>query len=175
MQYSVFIATSLDGYIARPDGAIDWLDEAAATAEGQDFGYADFIATINCIVIGRGTLEKVLTFPEWPYQLPIVVLSRSLKAVPKGCQNTSLHHGPLPDLTQHLQSQGYRRVYVDGGKTIQSFLEAGLVSDLTITQIPVLIGSGLPLFGELSGDVKLQLKQSESFSNGFVQSVYEVA
>jgi len=157
----VFIATSLDGFIARADGDIDWLLQRDDPAE--DHGYSAFIADKDVIVMGRGSYEKVLTFESWFYDRPVVVLSEQLA------------HSPVPAaLMEELAGQGVHRVYVDGGQLVQSFLRDGLVADMVITTVPVLIGSGRPLFGRLQQDVDLKLVSSCCFPSGLVQSTYRL-
>ena len=170
-----FIATSLDGYIARPDGDIDWL--LARDAPGEDHGYEAFIADKDAIVMGRGSYEKVLTFPRWPYDRPVLVLSRQLAGTPAPAALAGkVRFANLePAAALHaLAQQGVRRVYVDGGRVVQAFLREGLVEDMVITTVPVLIGAGRPLFGALAGDVGLALVASRSFPSGLVQSTYRV-
>ena len=172
----VFIATSLDGYIARPDGDIDWLLQRDDPTE--DHGYSTFIADKNVIVMGRGTYEKVATLDTWFYDLPVVVLSEQLadSPVPEALQGKLRFSRLAPKaLMAELASEGMERVYVDGGQVVQSFLREGLVDDLVISTMPVLIGSGRPLFGSLGQDVDLQLVSSHSFPSGLVQSTYRIA
>ena len=169
----VFIATSLDGYIARPDGDIGWLLQRDAA--GEDHGYADFIADKDTIVMGRGSYEKVLGFDPWPYDRPVVVLSQQLAGAPvpealRGKVRFS-NAGPAAAMAEP-ESQGLRRVYVDGGQLVQSFIRAGLVADMVLTTVPVLIGAGRPLFGGLPNDLDLALVASRSFPSGLVQSTY---
>jgi dihydrofolate reductase len=174
---SVFIATSLDGFIARPDGNIDWLNQAnAAVPSGEDCGYKAFMETVDVLVMGRHTFEQVLTFAEWPYgDKPVVVLSRSGVVVPEVLKPTVSATSEAPKLLlERLASTGAQHVYVDGGQTIQSFLSAGLLSELTITVIPVLLGSGKPLFGPLKSDVALSHLSTHAYPFGFVQSKYVV-
>mgnify|MGYP001547731545 CR=1 FL=1 len=174
---SVFIATSLDGFIARPDGAIDWLDEANETiTPGEDCGFAEFFATVDTLVMGRGTFESVLHLPQWFYgDKPLVVLSQSLTSLPEEAPaSVSLSSEGIEPLLERLASLGRKHLYIDGGKTIQSFLRAGLIDELTITRIPVLLGRGLPLFGDIESDVRLRLISSKSWDFGFVQDHYRV-
>jgi dihydrofolate reductase len=174
---SVFIATSLDGYISRTDGGIDWLEKAnSAIPKGEDCGYGEFMSGVDALVMGRNTFEQVLTFPAWPYgDTPVVVLSRSLVSLPgKVPATVSLSSEQPARLVERLANKGLRRLYVDGGITIQAFLAAGLIDEMTITVIPVLLGSGKPLFGALPGDVELELLSSRAFEFGFVQSKYRV-
>lgn len=169
-----FIATSLDGYIARPDGTLDWLLSRDDPAE--DHGYDAFIATMDCIVMGRGTFESVLTFPEWHYTLPVLVLSSTLQTIPAHLQGKATVADLSPQLTMaHLAACGHRRAYIDGGQIIQSFLRARLIETLTITTAPVLIGAGRPLFGTLPQDIPLQHDTTTAFPSGLVQSTWRVA
>lgn len=171
----VFIATSLDGYIARLDGDIDWLLQRDDPQE--DHGYADFIADKDCIVMGRGSYEKALTFEKWPYHLPVLVLSKQLAGapVPKELQGTVSFSSLSPmDTMKELAQKDVRRVYIDGGRIVQSFLRDRLVEDMVITTVPVLIGTGRPLFGALSNDIDLALVSSRCFHSGLVQTTYRV-
>jgi dihydrofolate reductase len=172
----VFIAVSLDGFIARQDGDIDWLLQRDDPTE--DHGYAAFIADKDMIVMGRGSYEKVLTFDIWPYDRPVLVLSAQLAdtPVPEALKGKVRFSGRAPrDAIEKLAEQNVRRVYVDGGRLVQSFLRAGLVADLVITTVPVLLGSGRPLFGALPRDIDLKLVSSRSFPSGLVQSTYRLA
>jgi dihydrofolate reductase len=177
MKVSAYIATSLDGYIARRDGSLDWLDEAnAAVPDGEDFGFGDFFGSVDRLVMGRKTYEKVLSFDEWAYGCtPVLVLSSHPIEVPPELKDTITHASETPRaLCNRLSSEGAKHVYVDGGATIRGFLDEGLVDEITITQIPVLIGEGLPLFGPLDRDIDLVLLESHSYEFGFVQSKYSV-
>lgn len=180
LQGHVFIATSLDGFIASRDGSIGWLEAQASRAamlDACDHGYADFLSGMDGLVMGRGTFEKVLTFDSWPFEKPVVVLSRSLAA-------TSLRSDLLGkvqildrsprEVSRHLAHRGWKHAYIDGGQVIQSFLREGMISDLVITRIPVLLGDGLPLFGALESAIELRHLGTKSFPSGFVQSRYEV-
>jgi dihydrofolate reductase len=172
----VFIATSVDGLIARPDGDIGWLLERDDPAE--DHGYAAFIADKDVIVMGRGSYEKVATFDPWPYDLPVVVLSKQLSgaAVPESLNGKVRFSDLSPfETMQDLARQGVKKVYVDGGQLVQSFLRDGLITDMVITTVPVLIGAGKPLFGALPQDVDLSLVATRSFPSGLVQSTYTVS
>ena len=171
----VFIATSLDGYIARADGDIGWLLERDAPDE--DHGYEDFIADKDMIVMGRGSYEKVLGFERWPYDRPVLVLSSQLAGtpVPQALQGKVRFacQGPAEAMAA-LEQAGVRRVYVDGGRLVQAFLRAGLIQDMVITTVPVLIGSGRPLFGNLPADLSFALVANRSFPSGLVQSTYRL-
>lgn len=172
---SVFIATSLDGFISRTDGSIDWLNKAnAIVSEGEDCGYAQFMSSVDALIMGRNTFEQVLTFGEWAYKsTPVIVLSRRLNALPSNVPSTvSLSSENPTQLVERLSAKGLNHLYVDGGLTIQSFLAAGLIDEITITIIPVLLGSGKSLFGALPSDVQLELVSSKAFDYGFVQNKY---
>ena len=172
MQASVFIATSLDGFIARLDGALDWLP-----VEPEPHGYDEFIATVDAIVIGRKTFETVLSFGGWAYgKKPVVVLSSTMSElkVPTGAV-CDLMAGTPHEIIARLTERGMKHLYIDGGITIQRFLEAGLIQRMTITRIPILLGSGIPLFGPLSHDIKFEHVATRSFPSGIVQSEYLIA
>ena len=175
---AVFIATSLDGFIAREDGGLDWLPQPDGGAGGgEDHGYADFMASVDALVMGRKTFETVRSFGVWPYgSTRVVVLSTGGPAVPEAIRPSGEVGGGAPaGLLRRLGADGVRRVYVDGGQTIQRFLRAGLISDLVLTRVPVLPGSGIPLFGEVTEDVALEHVATRAFPNGLVQSRYRIA
>lgn len=174
---SVFIATSLDGFISRTDGSIDWLNEAnQRVPPGEDCGYDNFMADVDALVMGRNTFEQVLTFGAWPYgSTPVVVLSQRGIELPADLPpSVSVSSESPAALVARLSENSVKKIYVDGGRTIQSFLAAGLVDDMTITVIPVLLGSGRSLFGPLPGAVHLAHEVSHAFEFGFVQNRYRV-
>ena len=171
MMLSVFVGVSVDGFIARRDGALDFLP-----TDCEPHGYEEFIATIDALVIGRNTFETVLGFAEWPYgdKRVVVLSSRPLdfSAVTGG--NVEQMAGAPQDIAAKLAARGVQHVYVDGGITIQGFLRAGLVDRLTITRVPVLIGDGIPLFGSLPRDVQLKHVATHTYPSGLVKSEYRV-
>lgn len=172
----VFIAISLDGFIARPDGDIGWLLQRDDPAE--DHGYSDFIADKDMIVMGRGTYETVAASDSWPYDRRVLVLSKALAGTPvPEPQRGRVEFSDLApkELLAGLAAENIRRVYVDGGQLVQSFLREGLISDMVITTVPVLIGAGRPLFGGLPQDIDLRLLACRSFPSGLVQSTYQLA
>lgn len=173
----VFIATSLDGFIARKDHSLDWLTEHNHDIDG-DGGFADFMDSVDGLVMGAGTFRTVLGFGPWPYEKPVVVLSQSLEShdVPEDLQSNVeiCNHSPRT-LMPVLEKRGWKRAYIDGGKLVQSFLREGLITDLTITHIPVLIGEGIPLFGALEGDLVLKLATSERVGPNVLQTRYVIA
>jgi dihydrofolate reductase len=174
MKISVFVGVSVDGFIARPDGALDFLDAGGAEAHG----YEEFIATVDTIVMGRKTFETVMGFGSWPYGERLVValsgspLDLSVAAGRGG--RVEQMNGPPAEVAATLSGRGARHVYVDGGITIQAFLRAGLVDRLVVTRVPVLIGDGIPLFGALAQDVHLRHIATKTYRAGLVQSEYEV-
>ncbi|MCW9033267.1 MAG: dihydrofolate reductase family protein [Rhodospirillales bacterium] len=177
LRLSVFIATSLDGFIARSDGDLDWLDAAnELVTEGEDCGFHDFMESCDALIMGRKTYEKVLSFGSWPYgSKKVIVLSRNKISFPSHIPETVSHSSETPDqLSQRLSSESAKRLYIDGGNTIQRFLAAGLINDLTITVIPVVLGQGIPLFGDLKKDIPLKLVDTRSYDFGFVQLNYDV-
>lgn len=171
MKASVFIGTSVDGFIARADGNLDWLPSSG----GEPHGYDEFIATVDALVIGRKTFETVLAFEAWPYGTkPVFVLStRALAPVPAGAVVEHMSGEP-GEIFSQLTARGLQHVYVDGGITIQRFLQAGLIQRLIITRIPVLIGEGIPLFGPLQRDISLMHVATRQYASGLVQSEYIV-
>jgi len=172
MKTAVYIGTSLDGFIARKDGDIDWLTQFANDEAIN--AYKEFMSRIDAIVIGRGTFEKVLTFPSWPYEKKAFLLSTSIKQVPDILREkiTALSMKPK-ELLNYLSSNGFSSIYVDGGKVIQEFLKEDLIDELIISKVPVLIGSGIPLFDHLDIDLQFKHTQTQVSSNGLVRSYYE--
>ncbi len=174
---SVFIATSLDGYIARPDGGIDWLtgNDDGNESSNKDYGYREFINSVDAIAMGRNTFDKVLSFDTWPYSKKVVVLThRPLDISDELSDKVKTASGPPQEIVTRLADQDLNHLYVDGGKTIQQFLNAGLIQEMIITQIPVLIGEGIPLFGPVKNDIKLDHISTRTFENGLVQNHYKV-
>jgi len=171
---SVFVGVSVDGFIARVNGELDFLDAGG----NEPHGYEEFIATVDTIVMGRKTFETVLGFDGWPYgERPVVVLSSQpldLSTVAGRGGRVEQMAGPPADIVASLSGRGAQHAYLDGGVTIQGFLRAGLVRRLIISRVPVLIGSGIPLFGPLLNDVRLRHIATKGFRGGLVQSEYEV-
>ena len=171
MKTIVYIGTSLDGFIARKDGDIDWLTRFAN--EEAINAYKELISRIDAIVIGRGTFEKVLTFPSWPYEKKVFVLSSSIKQVPeKVIDKVTILSMKPTELLSYLSEKGFSSIYVDGGKVIQDFLKGNLIDELIISKVPVLIGTGIPLFGYLDTDIQFNHIKTAVASNGLVRSYY---
>ncbi len=171
----VFIATSIDGFIAKSNGDIEWLLKRDDPSE--DHGYNSFITDIDGIIMGRKTFEKVMQFEEWFYSKPVIVLSNTLtsSSVPETLTDKVRILNSTPsELMNSLAKEGWKRVYIDGGQLIQSFLREGLIEDLIITSVPVLLGEGRPLFGPLKNEISLEHVTTLSFPSGLVQSKYRV-
>lgn len=185
---SVFIATSLDGFIARQDGDIAWLDTTDAAAnsnssddttdseQAADHGYKQFMSTIDTIVMGRNTYEKVRSFDiPWPYETKVAVLTNRPLEIPDDLADRVFPmHGSPQEIITELQQQGSAHLYIDGGRTVLEFLNAGLIQRMIITRIPILLGDGIPLFGPLSEDIRLRHIKTQSFHGGLVQTEYQV-
>ena len=171
MKASVFVGTSLDGFIARANGALDFLPPGG----GEPHGYEEFIASVDALVIGRHTYDVVLAFDPWPYgRKPVFVLSTH--AIPTAPPGAVVEHlsGEPAEVVATLEARGIQHIYVDGGITIQRFLQAGLIQRIVVTRVPVLIGTGIPLFGPLQRDIRLEHVATRSFVSGLVQSEYVV-
>jgi dihydrofolate reductase len=170
----VFIATSLDGYIADENGGIDWL-HSIPNPEGNDMGYGEFISQIDAVVMGRITFETVCDFNmEWPYTKPVFVLSNRLTEIPEELKDKAqIVRGSLTEVLEKIHRQGYHRLYIDGGQTIRSFLKEDLIDDIVITIIPVLLGGGLPLFSELSDKMEFECSESRLYLNKIVQNRFQ--
>lgn len=173
MSNKIFIATSLDGYIADVQGNVDWLD-TIENPDNTDMGFDVFMATVDALVMGRNTLEKVLSFDcDWPYSKPVFVLTNTLTQVPKEVEGkVSLISGDLSQVVKNLNEQGFINLYIDGGKTIQSFLQAGLIDEMIITLIPILLGQGTPLFSQLDKRLAYRGTEATCFSHGLIQTHY---
>lgn len=184
MKCSVFIATSVDGYIASKNGAVDWLyscgDQTADMANQQDMGFNQFIASVDCMIMGRKCMEVIasmnLSEADWPYgNMPIYVLSNTLTVLPKHLPpQVTLYSGDIKSLTHQLSQQGFSHCYVDGGSTITQFLNLGLINQMTITQAPLLLGEGIHLFGSLLSPISLTALGAIHYPNGFIQLQYQV-
>ena len=174
MSASVFVGTSLDGFIARPDGTFDFLPADG----GEPHGFEEFMASVDSIVMGRNTFETVMGMDGWFYGTKrIAVLSSSaldLSAARARGAVVEQMSGPPADIVARLAASGAQHLYVDGGDTVQRFLRAGLIDRFVITRVPVVIGEGIPLFGKVPHDVKLRHVTTRAFPSGLVQSEYEV-
>jgi dihydrofolate reductase len=171
MRASVFVGTSVDGFIARRSGDFDFLPEGG----GEPHGYDEFMASVDVLVIGRNTFEKVLSFEQWPYgdKRVVVLSSRAIAPNARGAVIEQMSGSPA-EITDRLAASGAAHAYIDGGITVQRFIRARLVQRLIITRVPVLIGEGIPLFGTLPHDLQLRHIQTKTYPSGLVKSEYEI-
>ncbi|NRB41482.1 MAG: dihydrofolate reductase [Pseudomonadales bacterium] len=183
MKCSVYIATSADGYIATPDGSVDWLHTAGnlnADMGDEDMGFQDFMDSVDCMIMGRKCMDMIsdmnLTPEQWFYgDMPIFVLSNTVKEAPDNLRGkVEMYSGDINELTVKLEEKGYKHAYIDGGSTITSFLNHSLINEMIITKVPVLLGEGLPLFGKINKRLKLENTEAKSFPNDFYQVKYSV-
>jgi len=165
LRCSVYIAVSADGYIARKDDGLDWLTQVESP--GEDYGYAEFMSTIDVLIMGRRTYEVVLGFPTWAYEGKRLVVLTSNPNRPSR-HGEEFYSGPLSDLVTRYEG----RAYIDGGEVIRAFLKANLIDDLTLSTIPIILGSGIPLFAQGLPELPLTLEESRAFPSGLVQSRY---
>jgi dihydrofolate reductase len=173
MSNIVYIATSIDGYIAKKDGGLDWLNEVP-NPDGSDFGFGDFMDSIDAIIMGRNTFEIVLSFGEWPYTKPVFVLSNTLKNVPANLKDKAeVLTGTPNSIIKEMHSRKFFNLYIDGGKTIQEFLKQDLIDEMIITRIPRILGEGIPLFGKSTKEQKFEHIKTEIFNNSLVKSHYK--
>ena len=167
---SIYIASSIDGYIARKDGNLDWLHYGHTGDE--DYGFKKFTSTIDAVVMGRNTYEVVTGFDEWAYKdKRVIVLSNTL---PKVRKEAELFSGQLTELLGKLHAENIKHIWIDGGITVSRFLEARLVDDITISIIAMVLGSGIPLFSTMNREHKCRLISTQSYPSGLVQLKYEV-
>jgi dihydrofolate reductase len=177
LKCSVYMAQSVDGYIAKTDGDIEWLSQFDDSGGMEDYGYHEFLDTVDVIVMGRRTYEKVLSFLMWPYEdKHVVVLSNIPLEVPDDLANKVTQINGTPgEVVARLSEAGAKHVYVDGGQTASSFVAAGLIDQLTITTVPLILGQGRPLFVSLQEEIVLEHIETKTFSNGLVKSSYRIA
>ncbi len=171
---SVFIATSLDGYIADKNGGIDWL-HSISNPDNDDMGYMEFYKEIDALVMGRTTFETVLGFDvDWPYSKPVFVLSNKLKEIPESHKEKAfLVKGTLTEILDQIHEKGLNRLYIDGGTTIRNFLKEDLIDEMVLTTIPILLGGGSSLFAELPGELKFKLTGTKTYLNQITQNHYK--
>lgn len=171
---SVFIATSLDGYIADKNGGLDWLN-SIPNPDNDDMGYVEFTIGIDALIMGRTTFETVIGFDvPWPYEKPVFVLSNKLKEIPESHKDKAfLVKGTLTEILEQINGKGYKRLYIDGGTTIRNFLKADLIDEMVLTTIPILLGGGSSLFGELPNELRFELIGTKTFLNQIIQNHYK--
>jgi dihydrofolate reductase len=184
MKCSVYIATSADGYIATPEGDVNWLHTAgnseADMSKNPDMGFNEFVASVDCMIMGRKCMDAISSFnltPEqWPYgDTKVYVLSNSINEPPENLRGqVEMYSGDILKLISHLETEGYKHAYIDGGTTITAFINLQLINEITITKAPIILGKGIPLFGEINSSVKLINSEAIAFPNDFVQVKYGV-
>ena len=169
----VYIGTSLDGYIADSNGGLEWLD-STPNPDNLDFGFAEFMGRVDALVMGRNTFDTVCGFGgDWPYEKPVFVLSRSLESIPEKYRGKAeIVRGDLADIERNLHEKGFKNLYIDGGKTIQSFLKEDRIEEMIITTIPILLGGGASLFGDLPKPLAFEFVNSEVLLNALVKTTY---
>lgn len=174
-RFSIFLALSLDGFIADVDGGVEWLNTLPAPEDPtEDYGFAALLNDVDALVMGRNTLDQVLSFGEWPYgDLPVICLTHQPQPtnIPKDAR-LAFDAGSVHDLVKRWSDQEYEHIYLDGGNIIQSFLKENLIEKMTLTQVPVLLGSGIPLFQNDFSVEDWHLESTTSHDNGFVQRIY---
>jgi dihydrofolate reductase len=185
MKCSVYIATSVDGFIAKKDGGVDWLHTAGngkeITGEHADMGLNDYLSSVDCMIMGRKCMDMIssmnLTPGQWFYgNLKIIVLSNTIKEAPENLKGkVEMYSGDLLTLISNLENEGHKHAYIDGGTTIQEFINLKLINEITITKAPILLGEGIPLFGKIFKDIKLEEAQTIAFPNDFIQLKYKVS
>ncbi len=172
MKVSVYIGMSLDGCIAKKDGGLDWLMEVP-NPEGSDFGFAEFMAGVDAIVMGRATFDFVAASGLWPYEKPVFVLSRSLEVIPEALEGkVETLAGTPQEVLAQMQARGFESLYVDGGNVIQQFLNADLVDELILSRVPVLLGKGIRLFANLEHESRWNHEATEVLAGQMVKSRY---
>ena len=171
---SVFIATSIDGYIADKNGGIDWL-HAIPNPENEDMGYEAFMNKIDALVMGRRTFETVVGFDvDWPYDKPVFVLSNSLNEIPESHKGKAfLVKGTLSKILEDIHKKGFNRLYIDGGTTIRNFLKEDLIDEMILTTIPILLGDGAPLFAKMPHELKFELMETKTYLKQIAQNHYK--
>jgi len=175
MKASVFIAASVDGFIARLDNSLDWL-ENPRTRPGQDYGYQQFIQSIDAFLMGRGTFDVIRKLKDWSApKLPTFILTHRPLRLPAGkFSHVERIQGAPAEVYRELESRGFQHIYVDGGQVISAFLSASLIDEMIFTRIPILLGRGIPLFSGLDYEIKLELLSAIDFSDGFTQNKFRV-
>ena len=174
MSNIVFIATSLDGYIAGVNNEIDWL-HAIPNPDNIDMGFNDHMNNIDAIIMGRNTFELVDNMDcDWPYSKPVFVLTNTLNSVKDELRDkVFLVNGAIQDVLSQIKDKGYEELYIDGGLTIQSFLKEDLIDDMIITTIPILLGDGISLFGKLNKSIEYRCVRSQNYANGICQNHFK--
>lgn len=166
----VFLGLSVDDFIARPNGDLSWLLSRGELA--GDAGFTPFMESIDALLMGRRMYQAIANQIEWPYLgRPVHVLSSTLAA---DVDHRITVHANFSVAVKALTDADYRRIYVDGGQTVRTFLEAGLITEMTLSRVPVLIGQGVSLFGPLPADITLEHVRTNVLDGGMAQTTYRV-
>lgn len=166
---SAYLGMSLDGFIAGPNDELDWLEQVDPV-DGEDFGYADFMASVDALVMGRRTFEVITAMDiAWPYTKPVVVMSRSPLEIPEGVSDCEVFTGSPAEVVAVAEQRGWSKLYIDGGQLVSSFIADGLLDELTVSILPVALGGGVPLFGTLPQHHWFAHRSTNTFANGMVQ------
>ncbi|WP_152447688.1 dihydrofolate reductase family protein [Vibrio owensii] len=174
MKVVAYMAQSLDGYIAGVNGELDWLDEIE-NPDKNDFGFADFMLSIDALLMGKNTYQKVASFGFWPYEKTVYIASNSLLHIDSElADKAQLLTGDLPEMLLKLKSEGIKKVYIDGGMLIQNAIDLSVLNEITVTTIPVILGNGISLFGTSNKKTKLKFESSEVLLNQLVKTKYSV-
>lgn len=175
VRFDAFLGMSLDGFIAGPNDELDWLDQLAAP-EGEDYGYLAFTSDIDALVMGRRTFETVIALvDDWPWSIPVVVMSSSLTELPDNAVNCEVYNGTPAELAAFAEGRKWKKLYVDGGRLVSSVLNEGLLCSLTVSILPVVLGDGVPMLSGLDDAKWLQHVATKTYQNGMVQLTYERA
>ena len=171
MTNHVFVAKSLDGFIAMKDGSTDWLN--IPNPEKTDYGFFEFSQKVDAIIMGRLTFEKALTYKPYPYTKPVFVLSNTLKTIPINLQDSiEIVNGDLKNIINYINNKGFKNLYIDGAGTIQSFLKEDLIDEINVITLPVILGNGIPLFKEINKTIYFNHEKTNTYKNGVVKTVY---
>lgn len=170
LQVVYYVASSLDGFIATPDGGIDWL--APFESSGEDYGYSAFYESIDAIIVGSTTFAQTLTFGEWPYPgKPVWVFSS--RALEVDHDDVTVTHESPGTVAGQIERRGLSRAWlVGGGALAGSFLQAGLITEFVVSVIPIILGSGIPLFGASEAQTRLRLLAVTPYADGVCQLRY---
>jgi dihydrofolate reductase len=171
----VYCACSIDGFIAKNDGNIDWLLNIP-NEENSDYGFSELMKRIDGIIMGRNTFEKILemNLNEWQYTKPVFVLSSKLKEMPNELKGKAeIINDGIENILEKLRNRNMDNFYIDGGKTIQSFLKKDLIDEMIISTIPIILGDGIPLFGKINKEIKFRHKKVEYINEYIAINYYE--
>lgn len=168
----VFVAMSLDGFIATRDGSTDWLN--IPNPDKTDYGYKEFTQKVDALLMGRLTFETAIKRKPYPYHKHVFVLSNTIKSIPINLQDSvEVVNGDIKNILEDIHNRGFQNLYIDGGLTIQSFLGRNLIDEMTICTLPIILGSGLHLFGEINTTIKFEHIKTTTYDNGVITNIYK--